>query len=172
MVNTTIIQKLPNKLNIKYSVYPKPDDPLSILMSLADDIASSGMDAKRCIVFCPTYVQCTLLLDILVDQLRQHNCLYLMDENISVCNIFTAATAREVKDSILEEFTKPNSPLRIVVATVAFGMGVDAPDIRRVIHWGPPNSIEAYVQENGRCGRDGKSASADLYFTGSDFSGH
>ena len=86
--------------------------------------------------------------------------------------IFTAATEDEVKYNIMDEFTQPNGLLQFVVATIPFRMGLDAPNIRRVVHWGLPHNIEAYVQESGRCGRDGKSAFADLYFTGKDFSGH
>lgn len=48
-------------------------------------------------------------------------------------------------------------------------MGLDAPNIRRVIHWGPSHNIESYVQESGRCGRDGLDSIAELYFTGSNF---
>ena len=42
--------------------------------------------------------------------------------------------------------------LRVVIATVAFGMGIDCPDVREVIHWGVPEDAEMYVQENGRGG--------------------
>ena len=58
--------------------------------------------------------------------------------------------------------------LRVIVATNAFGMGIDKPDVRTVIHYGPPDSPEAYFQEAGRGGRDGDPSYAVMLYHPSD----
>lgn len=85
-------------------------------------------------------------------------------ETAPVCQLYSAATSKVMKTKVLQQFVDPSSPLRVIVATIAFGMGLDAPDVHRVLHWGPADSIEAYVQESGRCGRDHNYSEATLYY--------
>lgn len=81
-------------------------------------------------------------------------------------NFYHAGLSAEARSKRQDEWL--NNRTRVIVATNAFGMGIDKPDVRFVVHIDAPDSLEAYYQEAGRAGRDGKNAAAVLLFNKSD----
>ncbi|KAG7134504.1 putative ATP-dependent RNA helicase like protein [Verticillium longisporum] len=80
---------------------------------------------------------------------------------------FHAGMKTEEKTRIQDAFMA--SKVDIVVATIAFGMGIDKSDIRSIIHWDLSNTVEEYCQQVGRAGRDGKESHCMLYLCPEDF---
>ena len=77
--------------------------------------------------------------------------------------MFHANTDEASKTRILEDFSKQSGSIQVLISTVAFGMGINLPDVDIVIHWGLPNSSLSYWQEVGRCARDGRPGYAICY---------
>ena len=90
----------------------------------------------------------------------------LLTENQITATFYHAGLANEVKDQRQKSWL--TGQCRVMVATNAFGMGIDKPDVRIVIHADVPDSPEAYFQEAGRAGRDGQKAYAVLLYAKSD----
>lgn len=90
---------------------------------------------------------------------------YLKSNKIS-CEFYHAGLAPEKRRLIQDDFI--NDYVDVIVATNAFGMGIDKKDIRLIVHYNLPGTIESYYQEIGRAGRDGKDSQIHLLFDGQD----
>jgi len=83
-------------------------------------------------------------------------------------DFYHAGRSDAERESVQRRFQEDQ--LDIVCATVAFGMGIDKPNIRCVYHWGSPKSMETYYQQAGRAGRDGKQSKCVCFFNASSAS--
>lgn len=99
------------------------------------DVKRNGRSAMKTLIFGRTYKECIDIFVELVSLLDSKDVLFLpslssRDDKEHVCQLYTACTAEDTKDYILRSFTSPTGAVRVVVATIAFELGLDAPDIR------------------------------------------
>ena len=103
--------------------------------------------------------------------LSRNECEYLAsalrDEGIGA-RPFHAQLSREAKEDTMARWISNDPDWAVIVATTAFGMGVDKLNVRFVVHWRLPKSFEGYCQEIGRAGRDGLPAKCILYYSRGD----
>jgi ATP-dependent DNA helicase RecQ len=133
--------------NLSLAVYPKKELKKNLIEYLNQKAHQSG------IVYCLSRNE--------TDEIAE----YLNKEGFSAI-AYHAGKTTEYRNSAQDRFMTEDG--LIMVATIAFGMGIDKSDIRFVIHASLPGSIEAYYQEIGRAGRDGKPADTVLFFGLSD----
>ena len=86
--------------------------------------------------------------------------------NRQIVNFYHAGLTTKERNERQEAWTQGET--RVIVATNAFGMGIDKPDVRLVIHYDLPNTLESYYQEAGRAGRDGQTAYAVLLYNAAE----
>ena len=145
--DTTTISELPERDNITYvHVTKKSKKNLQQLQWLLNDVLKYGNKTKKTIVYCRNIASCANLYECFNQALGQTNTL-----SERLVAMFHRLTADRNKDHVLSEFPRSDSTLRIVFATVAFGMGIDIPDIEQVIHWGGPMWIRTICSGKWSC---------------------
>eukprot|EP00111_Clytia_hemisphaerica_P007034 TCONS_00020390-protein len=152
-----IIRKIPNKDNIRYFVLKSEiKDPSLIFKNYVNDMMLNGYESKKVLVFARRVDQSTLIFDAFNDAMKDK---YKNFKTRPYAK-YTAETDPDVLDWVLNSFSAADGKVRFLVASVAFGMGVDCKGLHSVIHYGPPCSLDDYFQQSGRAGRDGQKSQA------------
>ena len=141
---------------------------ISATMQLCTALMKYRVLYPKTIIFCRSYSDCGEIyrtVEIMMGSSFTEPIGYPKGlHQFRLVDMYTRASTRKMKEKVLESFLAINSKLRVVIATTAFSLGIDCPNIRRVIHYGTPGTIEEYVQETGRAGRDGEPAKVCLFY--------
>ena len=152
--------------NLAISVRPKDLNPgqayataMKPLLRQLKKCSLDGTSASSTIIYAPTRREVEGLASYLQEQLRAEKC----SPKIQV-EPYHAGFSTQHRQLVHTNFLTGITP--VIVATVAFGMGIDKTDTREVIHFGPPKTVEEYYQQIGRAGRDGLPSKCILYTDG------
>lgn len=163
-----IVYVSPNRLNLRFSVKKvMKDEQLQELKWIVNLIKEQAINCPKTIIFCNTMKGIAVVVNYLILELGR-SVFYpefsAVEDNF-ILRIYHSNSWQSSKDRVLAQF-KTNGIKRVLIATTALCMGVNFPDVRYIVNWGPARSILGQHQEAGRAGRDGKKSHVIVIYHG------
>lgn len=164
---TLFVEKNPAKKNIRYCVeYVESDKEIvDVFKSIINELKEKMEMCSRRLIYTQTRKQCATIFNVICSELDDKvykDC--KPNPRFRIVEMFHGGSPESVKKHIVSQLAIPDSCLRVVICTVAFGMGVNCTNVNESIHFGAPKSLEAYVQESGRIGRDGSPSTSRILY--------
>ena len=147
MEDANIFKTSFNRQNLYYEIRPKKDSRKQLIKFVKDHKGKSG------IVYCWSRKK--------VEEIAE-----FLNVNGIKARPYHAGMESQIREKNQDDFLSED--VDVIVATIAFGMGIDKPDIRFVVHYDAPKSLESYYQETGRAGRDGLEGHCLMFYSYKD----
>ena len=165
--NFVEVSQSPNKPNICYSIQTmdKRTPLLQYFQWILNELTEKKGGTERTIIYCQTIKQCSTLYSLFMQEMGDS--IFANDSKDPrkrLIEMLHALSSKSNKEVVLREMAQETGCIRVLICTIAFGMGVNCKGVQRIIHLGPSKSVEAYIQESGRAGRDGSQSKALLLY--------
>eukprot|EP00111_Clytia_hemisphaerica_P011261 TCONS_00032985-protein len=154
MESPELLMVPPEKPNLSYHVKKvSQTEPEIVFRPLFENLKEKMYLADRVIIFCSKRIHVTDIFNTLNHEFGNQ---FDNDYVKRPYAMFHSTTEDSIRDHVVKSFQDPKGSVRLLISTVAFGMGMDCKNLHYVIHFGSPPDLDDYFQESGRAGRDGE----------------
>ncbi|XP_078378366.1 uncharacterized protein LOC144661173 [Oculina patagonica] len=153
MEQAVVFNQSPNHKNIYYAVQTITGGANKTFASCIEIMRQEGTAIDRIIIYCQTIKVVSHLYGIFLSELGSFMYAKQGDVKSSMVEMYHSRVDDLNQETILNDFAKPNGNIRVLISTIAFGMGINCQGVKQNCPYRPSRNIEAYYQESGRAGR-------------------